>query len=51
MLEAAAKLCRVRKYQIYTVQDLQEKVWERLLKRTGEELPAFVQVIAKDRLI
>lgn len=51
MLEATAKLCRVQKYQIYTVRDLQKKVKERLVKLNGVELPAFVQVISKDGLI
>ena len=51
MLEATAKLCRVQKYQIYTVRDLQKKVKERLVKLNGGELPAFVQVISKDGLI
>lgn len=51
MLEATAKLCRVQKYQIYTVRDLQKKVKERLVKLNDGELPAFVQVISKDGLI
>jgi len=43
-LEATAKLCRVSKYQIYTVEGLVEKIQEKLDRMPQEErekLPAF----------
>lgn len=51
ILEATAKICRIQKYKIYTLQELQDKVREKLLILEGEELPAFVQIISKDRLL
>lgn len=51
ILEATAKICRIQKYKIYTLQELQDKVREKLLTLEGEELPAFVQIISKDRLL
>lgn len=51
ILEATAKICRIQKYKIYTLQELQDKVREKLLTLEGEEFPAFVQIISKDRLL
>lgn len=51
ILEATAKICRIQKYKIYTLQELQDKVREKLFSFEGEELPAFVQIISKDRLL
>lgn len=51
ILEATAKICRIQKYKIYTLQELQDKVREKLLTLEGEELPAFVQIISKDRFL
>lgn len=51
ILEATAKICRIQKYKIYTLQELQDKVREKLLTLEGEELPVFVQIISKDRLL
>lgn len=51
ILEATAKICRIQKYKIYTLQELQDKVREKLLTLEGEELPAFVQIISKNRLL
>ena len=50
MLEAAARICRIQKYKIYTVEELQNKVRGKLKDLDGE-LPAFVQIISKDTLI
>lgn len=51
ILEATAKICRIQKYKIYTLQELQDKVREKLLTLEGEELPAFVQIISKEKLL
>lgn len=51
ILEATAKICRIQKYKIYTLQELQDKVREKLLTLEGEELPVFVQIISKDRFL
>lgn len=51
ILEATAKICRIQKYKIYTLQELQDKVREKLLTLEGEELPTFVQIISKDRFL
>lgn len=51
MLEATAKLCRIQKYQIYTLKELQQKVQKRIGNLAGEEVPDFVQVISKEKLI
>lgn len=51
MLEATAKLCRVQKYQIYTLQKLQEKVKEKVQKLNGEDVHTFVQIISNDVLL
>ncbi len=50
MLEATARICRIQKYKIYTVEELQSKVRGKLKELDGE-LPAFVQIISKDTLI
>ena len=51
ILEATAKICRIQKYKIYTLQELQDKVREKLPSLEGEELPAFVQIISKEKLL
>lgn len=51
MLEATAKMCRIQKYKIYTLQELQHKVREKISVLEGENVPAFVQIISKDRLL
>lgn len=51
ILEATAKICRIQKYKIYTLQELQDRVREKLLSLEGEELPAFVQIISKEKLL
>lgn len=45
MLEASAKLLRVPKYNIYTMEELLEKVKEKALKSEKENLPIFTQII------
>lgn len=45
ILEATAKICRVPKYRVYTVEELREEVKNRLLRMSpekSEELPVFV---------
>ena len=44
LLEATAKLCRVSKYRIYTLTQLQEAVFGKLYRLHGMDIPAFVQV-------
>ena len=51
ILEATAKICRIQKYKIYTLQELQDRVREKLPSLEGEELPAFVQIISKEKLL
>ena len=51
MLEATARLCRISKYKIYTLRELQDKVYEKLYRLSGQEVPAFVQIISRDILI
>ena len=51
LLEATAKLCRVSKYRIYTLTQLQEAVFGKLYRLHGMDIPAFVQVISRDVLI
>ena len=51
LLEATAKLCRVSKYRIYTLEQLQEAVYGKLYRLHGMDIPAFVQVISRDVLI
>lgn len=51
MLEATAKICRIQKYRIYTLEELQNKVREKLSSLESEEFPAFVQIISKNRLL
>lgn len=50
MLEASAKICRVSKYCIYTVEELEEKICEKLEYRQEDlsELPAFVRFFQND---
>lgn len=51
MLEATAKMCRISKYKIYTLEELKQKVKDKIEGLSGEEVPAFVQIISKDTLI
>lgn len=51
ILEATAKICRIQKYKIYTLQELQDRVREKLPSLECEELPAFVQIISKEKLL
>ncbi len=51
MLEATAKICRIPKYRIYTLEELQSKVREKLSSLESEEYPAFVQIISKNKLL
>lgn len=51
MLEATAKLCRVPKYRIYTLSQLQDAVYGKLYRLHGTDVPSFVQVISRDVLI
>ena len=51
MLEATARLCRISKYKIYTLRELQDKVYKKLYRLSGQEVPAFVQIISRDILI
>ena len=51
MLEATARLCRISKYKIYTLRELQDKVYEKVYRLSGQEVPAFVQIISRDILI
>lgn len=51
MLEATAKICRISKYKIYTLEELKQKVKDKIEGLSGEEVPAFVQIISKDTLI
>ena len=51
MLEATARLCRISKYKIYTLRELQDKVYEKLYRLSGQEVPAFVQIISRDIMI
>jgi len=49
ILEATAKICRVPKYRVYTVEELREEVKNRLLRMSpekSEELPVFVWFLA-----
>lgn len=51
MLEATAKLCRVQKYKIYSLKELQEEVFMKMYRLQGADCPSFVQFISKDVLI
>lgn len=51
MLEATAKLCRVQKYKIYTLEELQNEVFDKMYRLQGEEVPAFAEIISKDVLL
>lgn len=49
ILEATAKICRIPKYRVYTVEELREEVKNRLFKMDAEkieELPVFVWFFA-----
>ena len=49
ILEATAKICRVPKYRVYTVEELREEVKNRLFRMDSErleELPVFVWFLA-----
>lgn len=49
ILEATAKICRVPKYRVYTVEELKEEVKNRLFRMDAErieELPVFVWFLA-----
>lgn len=49
ILEATAKICRVPKYRVYTVEELREEVKNRLLRMSpekSEELPVLVWFLA-----
>lgn len=49
ILDATAKICRVPKYRVYTVEELREEVKNRLLRMSpekSEELPVFVWFLA-----
>lgn len=49
ILEATAKICRVPKYRVYTVEELREEVKNRLIRMSpekSEELPVFVWFLA-----
>ena len=51
VLEATAKLCKVPKYCIYTVEELKEKVIQRLRmlgKEDKEMMPAFIRFLDRD---
>ena len=51
VLEATAKLCKVPKYCIYTVEELKEKVIQRLRmlgKEDKETMPAFIRFLDRD---
>ena len=46
MLEATAKLCRVQKYRVYGLEELQNLTAGKLERmKNREELPAFVNFI------
>jgi NTE family protein len=49
MLEVAAKIMRVQKYKIYTVEELKEAVMNKLTAKSQEtmELPIFIQGVLK----
>ena len=44
-------MCRISKYKIYTLEELKQKVKDKIEGLSGEEVPAFVQIISKDTLI
>lgn len=51
MLEATAKMCRISKYKIYTLEELRQKVKDKGKGLSGEGVPAFVQIISKDAFL
>lgn len=48
ILEAAAKIYRIPKYQIYTEEELKDRIVSRAAQGDGSVLPAFVRLILKD---
>lgn len=51
MLEAVARLCRIRKYKIYTLKELQDRVKEKLQKLKGQGAAPFMQIVSGDTLL
>lgn len=51
MLEATAKLCRVQKYKIYTLKELQDEVYDKMYRLQGGNIPVFAEIISKDVLL
>ena len=51
MLEAAARLCIIRKYKIYTLKELQDRVKEKLQKLKGQGAAPFMQIVSGDTLL
>ena len=51
MLEAEARLCRIRKYKIYTLKELQDRVKEKLQKLKGQGAAPFMQIVSGDTLL
>lgn len=47
ILEAAAKIYRIPKYQIYTADELRDRIISRAAPADAGELPAFVRLIVK----
>lgn len=47
ILEAAAKIYRIPKYQIYTADELRDRIISRAAPGDADELPAFVRLIVK----
>lgn len=48
ILEAAAKIYRIPKYQIYTADELRDRIISRAAPGDAGELPAFIRLIVKD---
>src|SRR5699024_4527456 len=48
ILEAAAKIYRIPKYQIYTADELRNRIVSRAAQGDAGVLPAFVRLILKD---
>lgn len=51
MLEATARICRVQRYKIYTLQELQDKVREKLREADEECTEVFARIIFRDGLL
>ncbi len=46
LVEALAKICRIPKYHIYTLEDLEHAIWERItVLEDYDELPALAKLI------